>query len=288
MNPFDMFGGDLGKMLEQLGEQMGEEGIGDADAVAQQLGGENFADLQNQLSEGDMQAVRESMTEAGISEDELNEAAAELNQNLGNLNLGDLTSQMGGADFNNLMIGITEQMQSGMMGKLMQKMMGKAMKKFEKAAADSDEEEETPLDQLDDDDLLDALQFRQENEKFDAPADPMDVYTGVKRTFYIVRAFMTEMDEGGLSQYLVNEPAGAKELEAELRTVHADEIADLLHKFLADNGIEPGSLSAESVQAYIELVKEYDFEAFDDAYYRADPPINESLAAYCRAHLEEL
>ena len=302
MNPFDMLGGDLSKMMEQLSGQLGGEdaegldlealaqqfgGAGaesfDPDALAAQFGGQEVSGLDNQIAPEDIQRVRESMEEAGISEDELNAAAEEFNAQMGNVDLSNLTQQLGGADFNNLMIGLTEQMQGGFMGKLMQKMM----KKFEKAMPNSEEEAPVQLDQLDDDDLLEALQYRQEREKFDPPADPLDVYTGVKRVFYIVRLFMMEMDEGGLSQYLVNEPAGAAELETMLRTVHADEIADLLHRFLEENGIAPDSLSAESVEAYMKLERQYDFDSFDDAYYRAEPPIGESLAAYCRAHLEE-
>jgi len=282
MNPFDMLGGDLSEMMEQLNAQMNAEGI-DMNALAQQFGGQDFAGLQGQLNPDDMVAVRQSMEEAGVSEDELNEAAAELNQRLADGNLSELTQQMEGADFNNMMISLTEQMQGGFMGKLMQKMM----KKLEKAMPNAEDDEETPLIDLDDDHLIEALAKRMEQEPFTEPADPIDYYTGTKRVFYIVHTFMWEMDEGGLSQYLVNNPDAAADLPAALDTVHADEIAALLRKFAADNGFALDSFSAESVEKYVELTKQYDFDSFDDAYYRADPPITESLAAYCRAHLEE-
>lgn len=282
MNPFDMLGGDLSKMMEQFGAQMDAEGV-DMEALAQQLGQQAPEDLQEQWNADDIEQMRASMRDAGVSDEDLNEAASEINQWIENGTLGDVTQQMEGADFNNLMISLTEQMQGGFFGKLVQK----AMKRIERAMPGADPDEAIPLEEMDDDDLLEALKIRQDQEKFDEPADPIDYYTGVKRVFYIVHTFMWEMDCGGLSQYLVNNPEAAADLPAALDTIHADAIAKLLRDFLAENGIAPDSLRAEDVPAYVELTKQYDFDSFDDAYYRADPPLGETLAAYCRAHLEE-
>ena len=296
MNPFDMFGGDFNEMMAKLSGQLGGEGtdgidglgnLDDLNALAQQLGVHDLSDLQGELNPEDLSAVQQSMANAGVSEEELNAAAQELNAQLENGGLSALTQQMQGADYNNLMVSLSEQMQgNGFMGKMMKKLT----KQFEEARQKTQEVTEMDtqaLDALSDDDLIDAIAARMEREPFTEPADPIDYYTGTKRIFYIVHTFMWEMDEGGLSQYLVNNAEAAADLPAALEAIHADEIADMLRKFAADNGFALDSLSADSVEQYIELTAQYDFDSWEDAYYRTEPPIGECLANYCRAHLED-
>jgi hypothetical protein len=80
MNPFDMLGGDLSKMMEQLSGQLGGEdvegldlealaqqfgGAGaesfDPDALAAQFGGQEVSGLDNQIAPEDIQRVRQAV-----------------------------------------------------------------------------------------------------------------------------------------------------------------------------------------------------------------------------------
>ncbi len=79
--------------------------------------------------------------------------------------------------------------------------------------------------------------------------------------------FDSEIQNGGLAQYLINEDDEyiANILDY-LRVVGAEDQADLLETFMAENDIEFKSVETSSIEESIEFEKSKPFDEFNDAY----------------------
>ena len=111
-----------------------------------------------------------------------------------------------------------------------------------------------------------------------------------RRTFYIVSIFDMELQNGGLCQFFVNSSKSvATGLVTCLSVVGAQAHLQLLKEFASNNGIDLSSLDAftiTDIDDYLELLNQYDFAAFDDAFYNL-PALEELLVDYIKANIAE-
>lgn len=115
-------------------------------------------------------------------------------------------------------------------------------------------------------------------------------FTGARRTYALCDLFSYEMEQGGLCEVLTGElRLFAAELPQLLRELGATENAARLEAFYHDNGIDPNEMTSfiigrdlETDRAAQEL--RFPYAAFNDSLL----PLLSCLAAYARAHIEEM
>lgn len=107
--------------------------------------------------------------------------------------------------------------------------------------------------------------------------------------------FDFEIQNGGLSQYLINEEDEYIESIVDyLRMVGAEEQATLLETFMAENNIEFKSVETNSIEESIEFEKSKPFDKFNDAYmeiYAPDeewkPDFEGVIVSYIQENIED-
>ena len=108
---------------------------------------------------------------------------------------------------------------------------------------------------------------------------------------YSLCRFEAEVNNGGLCQFFVNSSSEcAPYISDALEVIGAAELRDIFIKFVEDNQIDVNDLSSfkvESVDEYIEQTKRYDFDSFDDQFYK-DENIHQLIIEYARKHIEQI
>lgn len=116
------------------------------------------------------------------------------------------------------------------------------------------------------------------------------LFTGARRTVYIVNTFDMEVQNGGLCQFFVNSSRTvAPYVSDALAAVGAEAHRKLFDEFIETNHIDVSDLDSfrvSSVRGYKKQTKRYDFDAFDDRYYELDA-LEDPVANYIRANISE-
>ena len=143
---------------------------------------------------------------------------------------------------------------------------------------------------LDDTDLVSAVISRVFG-SFGSCEDEQDriaMMNGDQRVIYTVYTYESEVNNGGLCQYLSNDsrffaPMLCEALKTIGDTVHYAHFA----AFVRDNAIDLSGLDSfgkDAIRRYEKLEKRYPFEPFDDAFYEM-PSLEAPMAAYIRARI---
>lgn len=115
-----------------------------------------------------------------------------------------------------------------------------------------------------------------------------------QKIFLAVDLFYNEVNNGGLCQFLVNSSSEyAPYLSESLEKVGALKIQKLFHNFITDNMINLKDLTSfkiENIDAYLEQQGRYDFDKFDDAFYKLEELENQAelLAKYAKENIDYL
>lgn len=108
---------------------------------------------------------------------------------------------------------------------------------------------------------------------------------------YVVQQYEVEVNNGGLCQYFVNSSRETAPFLVEaLEAIGAQQHCAHFRRFVTDNGIDPAHLESfiiESVDEYEAQTQRYPFDAFDDAFYGLEEPLDDLCARYIRAHLND-
>ena len=107
--------------------------------------------------------------------------------------------------------------------------------------------------------------------------------------------FDSEIKNGGLAQYLINEDnENIVNITKYLRMIGATEQAALLETFAAENGVELKHVEISGVDEHIEFEKSKPFEKFNDAYmeiYAPDdackPDLEGQIVSYVQDNIED-
>jgi len=126
-------------------------------------------------------------------------------------------------------------------------------------------------------------------ERYRTEAEVLKNLGPLYRTFYILSTYDMEMQCGGLCQFFVNSSRDlAPYVEEALETVGAQEHRELYSGFISDNKINIWDLKSfeiQSIRQYAERFARYDFDSFDDAYYKL-PPLYDDLVQWVRDHID--
>ena len=107
--------------------------------------------------------------------------------------------------------------------------------------------------------------------------------------------FDSEIQNGGLAQYLINEDnENIVNITKYFRMIGATEQAALLETFTAENGIELKAVEISGVDEHIEFEKSKPFEKFNDDYmeiYAPDdackPDLEGQIVSYVQDNIED-
>lgn len=120
--------------------------------------------------------------------------------------------------------------------------------------------------------------------------DELALFSGARRTVYIVNTFDAEVQNGGLCQFFVNSSRCLAPYVSEaLAAIGADAHKKLYDDFIATNHIDVTDLDSfivTGVRGYKKQTKRYDFDAFDDRYYELED-LQDTIANYIRANITE-
>jgi hypothetical protein len=120
--------------------------------------------------------------------------------------------------------------------------------------------------------------------------DELALFSGARRTVYIVNTFDAEVQNGGLCQFFVNSSRCLAPYVSEaLSAIGADAHKKLYDDFIATNHIDVTDLDSfivTGVRGYKKQTKRYDFDAFDDRYYELDD-MEELIAKFIRTNITE-
>ncbi len=123
--------------------------------------------------------------------------------------------------------------------------------------------------------------FEDENEKLLHLDD-------VQKTVYVVYGYESEVNNGGLCQYFVND----SRLSAPMLAEALEAIGAVAHKMHFERFVEEHSIDLRDLESFAignakqfaKMEKRYPFEAFDDAFYEM-PSIEGAMAAYIRKNI---
>ena len=94
-----------------------------------------------------------------------------------------------------------------------------------------------------------------------------------------------------MCQFFVNSSREcAPFISAALTAVGDTEVKALFEGFVSENGIDIQNLSSfkiTSIDEYQQQTQRFDFDSFDDAFYKIDH-LYSQIIAYAKAHLEEI
>jgi len=109
-----------------------------------------------------------------------------------------------------------------------------------------------------------------------------------QRVLYVVYTYESEVNNGGLCQYLSND----SRLSAPMLSEALKVLGDTVHRthfevFVRDNAIDlkhSDAFGKDAIKRFERMEKRYPFEPFDNAFYEL-PSLTEPIAAYIRAHI---
>ena len=108
---------------------------------------------------------------------------------------------------------------------------------------------------------------------------------------YSLNKFEAEVNNGGLCQFFVNSSREcAPYISDALAAVGALELKVLYDNFISENKIDVNDLSSFKISAvdeYIEQTTRFDFDSFDDEFYK-DTNIHQQIIDYSRKHVDQL
>ena len=120
--------------------------------------------------------------------------------------------------------------------------------------------------------------------------DETALFTGARRTVFVLNIFDAEVQNGGLCQFFVNSSRiAAPYVSKALAAVGAEEHRKLFDTFIETNHIDVRDLDSFrifGIRGFKRQHKRYDFDAFDDRYYELDP-LEDPVANYIRANITE-
>ena len=120
--------------------------------------------------------------------------------------------------------------------------------------------------------------------------DELSLFTGARRTVYIVNTFDAEVQNGGLCQFFVNSSRHLAPYVSEaLAAIGANHHKKLYDEFIETNRIDVTDLDSfrvSSTRGFKKQIKRYDFDAFDDRYYELDA-LEDLVSNYIRANIAE-
>jgi hypothetical protein len=120
--------------------------------------------------------------------------------------------------------------------------------------------------------------------------DELALFSGARRTVYIINTFDAEVQNGGLCQFFVNSSRYLAPYVSEaLAAIGADHHKKLYDEFIETNRIDVTDLDSfaiSSVRGFKKQAKRYDFEAFDDRYYEFED-MEDLIANYIRVNITE-
>ncbi len=121
----------------------------------------------------------------------------------------------------------------------------------------------------------------------------LELFSGPKRTFYILSLYEAEVSTGGLCRFLVGPGrVTAEYVVDELKRIHASRHAELLKKFFASNGIDPADLRDLEISnswEFEERKKMYPFEQFDESFEKlySKESVEGRLLSYVRSNITD-
>lgn len=145
---------------------------------------------------------------------------------------------------------------------------------------------------LSDDDLFETIYFQNIDiaETAEDEDKELGLFTGARKTVYVLGLFDSEIQNGGLCQFFVNSSRIVAPYVIEsLSYVGADEHLNLFENFITTNNIDICDLESFKVfskQGYIKQTKRFDFDSFDDKYYEL-PALQEKVVTYIKNNINE-
>ncbi len=123
---------------------------------------------------------------------------------------------------------------------------------------------------LSDDDLFETIYFQ--NIDIAAEAEDEDketeLFTGARKTVYILGLFDSEIQNGGLCQFFVNSSRNVAQYVSEsLKSVGAYEHLTLFEEFITANNIDISNLESfnvSGIRGFKKQTKRFNFDSFDD------------------------
>ena len=120
-------------------------------------------------------------------------------------------------------------------------------------------------------------------------SERLALLNGQQRVIYVAYTYESEVNNGGLCQYLSNDSRVSSPMLCEA----LETIGDTVHRahfdaFVRDNAIDLGRLDSfgrDAFKRYEKLGKRYPFDAFDDAFYGM-PSLEAPMASYIRANIK--
>ncbi len=158
--------------------------------------------------------------------------------------------------------------------------------------ADNKQLHNKDLLKLNDEDLFNTVYFQNLDiaEGAGDEENELEQFFGARRMVYILSLFDSEIQNGGLCQFFVNESSVVAPYVSEaLRCVGADEHVKLFEEFVKENDIDVNNLvsfKVSSVRAYKKQTKRFDFDSFDNKYYEL-PSLQEKVVEYIKSNINE-
>lgn len=141
---------------------------------------------------------------------------------------------------------------------------------------------------LDDEEFYDAIECICEDAVYDINEASL---TSEQRIVYSLNKFESEVNNGGLCQFLVNSSGKcAPYISQALAAVGAFELKTLFDNFINSNNIDVNDLSSfkiSSIDEFEAQTTRFDFDSFDDKFYE-DEKIHQQIIDYSRKHIEQL
>lgn len=148
------------------------------------------------------------------------------------------------------------------------------------------------LIELDDEDLVLAMDIRIQKEKaYETIDENLDMLNKEKKVFYIVTSFKNEVENGGLFQFFTNSSRIlAPFISKNLNIIGAENYRKLYENFIKENLIDLSDLSSfeiEDEKALESQYKRYEYDKFDERFEQLckKEPLDSFLAKYVRENI---
>lgn len=178
-------------------------------------------------------------------------------------------------------------------GAVMLRALKKAAAELEENCPSAGELTITELEALPDDELLETVWERAEEQlaDYEEPEEGLRALNEPRRVVWVLRMLEMEVNNGGLCQFFVNSSrAAAPWVSGCMALVGAEEHRRLYDGFAADNHLDLTDLSSFAVRRVSEYKKQcrrLPFDEYDERFYELEP-LETYLVPYIRAHLDEL
>lgn len=116
------------------------------------------------------------------------------------------------------------------------------------------------------------------------------LFTGARRTVFVVNTFDMEIQNGGLCQFFVNSSRSAAPYVSQaLDAIGAEAHRKLFDEFIETNHIDVNNLDSfriDRIEDFQKQAKRFDFDTFDDRYYELDS-LTDLVSNYIRENITE-